>query len=539
MVRCSKQSFVSLALMGCTLAAGCGGEPDNAALPGGAAKPGAGEKSQPVVTVTRAEDKAADKGADKDTFTGTAKTIVDWSGAIANLYGTFQAGQAILTALGILSDPNQDIVQQLQALHQQIDQVASRITWFQAESDREQRLSDMRSAVFTTNDALSAGRPVDWFNLDLSTAAKVAEATDETAFQRNYVESDTNGTASAYSAQSGNIGWKRIIGYTQADLLYNNGFVYDWRLGVPALTQLISLRLQLMALEDPNFTTDGRFSSELMSYHDALQAQIWRMNDGIRCNTVINTPEYPNDGSNLYYPNYEFWVSCADIYSGINDTQIIYAADAYPLNNWNCETDDGSDGTGLPTFDPNCQAQQAIDYKNWYQTNVQAAQDQAYRNVRAQTPWFGLQALTDAVYLFANGLFDLTHSDSTIRISANTGLCLDVPWGSTQPGTVVQIYGCNGSPYSQAWTYNRLNQSIVHANSGLCLEVQNGNGAAGTPVWTNVCNGSDAQRWSYDPKNKVLNNKLTTVLDVPWANLQSGQTLWAWSWNGSDAQHWQ
>ncbi len=489
--------------------------------------------AEPVVRTTRAVDPPP-----TDTFTGTAKLIVDWSGAIANLYGTYQAAVAILQAIGILGDPNQDILNQLQALHQQIDQVAEQISWFMAESDREQRLSDMRSSVFTTNDAVNSGTSVDWFNLDLSTGRTVSDATDPTAFERYYIDRDTNGTSNAISAQAGTIGWKSVIAYTQSDLLYDNGYVYDWRLGVPALTQLIGLRLQLMAMEDPNFTTDLRFHDELMSYHDALSNQVLTMNAGVRCNVVRNPPEYPNEGNNAYYPNWEFWVSCADIYTGLNETQVIFSADVYPLSYANCITDDGSSGSGYVTYDQACLNQDGTDYSNWYQTYIQPVQNQAYADVRRMTPVFGVQALLDTLYLYANGITDLTKADSTIRVSANSGLCLDVPGGNTQVGTVVQVYPCNGNSGSQGWTYDRLNQRISHNNSGLCLDVQNGSTVWGTPVWMYWCNGTDAQKWSWDPKYQVLNNALMSDLDVPWDNLVAGQTVWTWGWNDSDAQRW-
>jgi hypothetical protein len=485
----------------------------------------------PTLTV---RDARADSS--NDTFTGTAKTIVDWSGAISNLYGTYQAATAIAQAIGLLQDPNQDILNELQALHQQIDGVASAISWYIAEDAREKRLTDLRDGVFVTNDAVSNGRSVDWFALGLTTSNIVSEGGIDTAFKRFYVDSDTDGAA-VYSPQIGGLTWKTVISYSKADLLYDNKYVYDWRLGLPALLQLIALRLQLMAMQDPNFTTDGAFHDELMGYHDTLLQHLQTMTAGIRCNTEV-VPPFTSDGGSVY-PNYEFWVSCADIYTGLNQTNVLLFGDAYPLNYSSCVIDDGSGGSGYPTYDQACLDRRAVDYNGWYQANVQAAQDQAYRDVRFKTPWFGAKALADTLYLFANGLADLTRRDSGIHVGDNQNLCLDVPWGSFDAGTQVQIYSCNGDPTSQSWSYSREQQSIVETSSGLCLDVQNGNGAPQTPVWTWWCNGTAAQRWTYDPQSQVLTNMLGNVLDIPWDNLQAGQLLWTWPRNDTGAQHWQ
>lgn len=533
---------IALALVG-TLGIGCGAPPDtlnaiNSTNSSGPSNPVSSADSKTVTSgAAGTEPLVQTKSAvDPETFSGGAKKIVDWTGAISNLYGTYQAATAILTAIGILQDSNRDndILVQLQALHQEIDHATQQVTWFIAESDREKRLSDMRSSVLTTHDAVNSGATVDWFDLDLNSGKSVAEAADPTAFERYYVDSDTDG-ALVSSPQWSFITWKNLISYSQQDLQDENGYVYDWRLGLPALLQLIGLRIQLMAMEDPNFTTDGRFHDELMSYYNDLATHIQNLNAGLRCNLNTLQPiPYPDTGP--AYPNYEFWISCADIFSGLNDTQVLlYSWDSYPLSIASCLVP----GSDPARYDQDCLNQQGVDYTNWYQTNIQGALTQAYYNVRYQTPWFGVQAMMDTLYVYANGLTDPTKADSAIHVSANTGLCLDVFGASTDPETPVEIYTCNGNPASQSWAYDRESQNIVETYSGLCLDVINGNPTPGTLLWTYGCNGTDAQRWSYDPVNQIFNNALGNVLDVPNDNLQSLQRVQTGPWTGGDSQRWQ
>jgi len=118
-----------------------------------------------------------------ETFSGTAKVIVDETGAIANLYGTFQAAQALATAFGLIDDPNHNVLKQLQDLKTQIDQVAGQIIWHMDETARENRLSDLNSDVHTVRDALTNAQPVDWFDLDKTASEKVDEGAIPDAFR--------------------------------------------------------------------------------------------------------------------------------------------------------------------------------------------------------------------------------------------------------------------------------------------------------------------------------------------------------------------
>jgi Ricin-type beta-trefoil lectin domain len=166
--------------------------------------------------------------------------------------------------------------------------------------------------------------------------------------------------------------------------------------------------------------------------------------------------------------------------------------------------------------------------------------DAECQNVRFNMmPTFETQALINTLYLYANGITDLTVADHAIHSAGNPNLCIDVPWGSTAQGTQVQLYNCNWGTFTQTWQYDRYNQRIVESGSGLCLDVQWGNSVPGTPVWTWPCIGTPAQRWSYDAQLGILENSMGTVLDVPAFNFAPNQLLQTWSLNNGTNQHWQ
>jgi Ricin-type beta-trefoil lectin domain len=446
-----------------------------------------------------------------ETFSGTAKVIVDETGAIANVYGTFQAAQALAIAFGLIDDPNQDILKQLQDLHTQIDQVAGQIIWHMDETARETRLTDLNSNVHTVRDALTHAQPVDWFDLDTTTSEKVDEGAIPDAFKRHYRDSDTDGPLG-----EGNLRWKDVIGYTRDDLHYDNndGTVYDWRLGVPALSQLVALRLMLMGMEDPHFTSNGRFHETLMDFHDALTSQITTMSSGVRCN-VLWVTSVGNNAPNL---GYLYWVSCADIYSGLNEThQLSFSTDPERFH------------------------EPFPDYNTWYRAIIQPVQDTAYRHVRSETPVFGVQALADTLYLYANFQVDLTETRRRIPANADPSLCLDViPLVSSHgapvwSGAITLLSPCSAVD-SQRWTYNRYMQTIVHVTSGQCLDsVWSGDDY---PALLRYCNGGDSQRWTYDPQSHVLFNGRGVALDIRGGNIAAGTSVQTYPRNDGPSQQW-
>src|SRR6202035_3156049 len=71
----------------------------------------------------------------------------------------------------------------------------------------------------------------------------------------------------------------------------------------------------------------------------------------------------------------------------------------------------------------------------------------------------------------------------------------DVTGGNATPGTLVQLYDCNGTA-AQRWTWS--GDGPIVGLGGLCLDDQAANASAGNPVQVWTCNGTAAQQWSQD-----------------------------------------
>ncbi|WP_330186280.1 ricin-type beta-trefoil lectin domain protein [Dactylosporangium sp. AC04546] len=82
-------------------------------------------------------------------------------------------------------------------------------------------------------------------------------------------------------------------------------------------------------------------------------------------------------------------------------------------------------------------------------------------------------------------------SDGTVRAD---GLCLDVQNAGTANRTLVQAYGCNGTP-AQKWVI-RADKTWMNPNSGRCLDAENGGTGAGTRLIIWDCSAASNQRWN-------------------------------------------
>ncbi|MET7392372.1 ricin-type beta-trefoil lectin domain protein [Dactylosporangium sp. NPDC005572] len=82
-------------------------------------------------------------------------------------------------------------------------------------------------------------------------------------------------------------------------------------------------------------------------------------------------------------------------------------------------------------------------------------------------------------------------SDGTVRAD---GLCLDVQNAGTANRTLVQAYGCNGTP-AQKWVI-RADKTWMNPNSGRCLDAENGGTGAGTRLIIWDCSAAPNQRWN-------------------------------------------
>ncbi len=507
------------------------------------------------------------------------KAIGDIAGALSNYYTVVQAAVALLQALGYLN--SQDQTAQLQALMQQVTSGTSTTIWFEAEKDREARLSTLLIDIATIHDRLNAGLPVDWGSYDRNEADIVNSGGNTTAFEL-YAASSPPRFFDAPLSDPDRFGslvyWPEVVHFAPADAqpsqvgLFDTGggdcpncggTVFDWRLGLPAFMQLIALRIQVMGMEDANFTKDRRFHDELTVYHDRLVTILRAMNNGIRCNTqavelvpgaldheVVLGPEVdlrtfnPCPTSTSCSP-IRYHIGCADIFSGLHEMHNL---------RFDCLVGDC----------PQVQDDQA--FAAWYDANITPIQKAARIDVLNMTPWFSVQVLIDTLSRYANGTSALDAGPS-IFLNADNSLCIDTLFSLDGPPFVTPLSSCpnatggQASP-SQAWTYNSLRQRVINRSDpgssfagGLCLTAMpttDNPAAQGDVVVAAPCDdqpgdpvngvaaqlGSPAQRWSYDPTSFVLGNGISTVLDVPNGNFRPGQILQTNPRNASASQQW-
>jgi hypothetical protein len=436
--------------------------------------------------------------------------------------------KTFLQLVGLIATAQQQILDQFRQLNQHLDAIAGALSWQMGELERENRLATMIASVLTAGQDSKSGLPFDnnapaAFN----SAQAVIQSEQPLAFKRKFLEAATDGP------------WKKII----IDRPEHDDFVYDWRFGVPALSELIGMRILVIAAIKPDFVSDGSvFHDELMLHRSALQMHYQNMVNGVRCNTTVEPPDDPTVGP-VNNPNWTFHLGCAEIYSGLYALKDLSYANVWPLDTEAC-TQCTVDETGTHcTTDMPCAQREAADYQSWYATNVQAVQDDLRRQVLGQMPLFDMQALIDTLYKYANPTPELTEKGERIPATAARSLCVDAQGGGIAPGTSLWLMPCasDNQAYGQHWSYDRAGQTI--RNSALpslnrCIAVSNADRTPGALVQVANCDGSDAQRWTYDPETGVLTGKVGTVLEIQAGTLQPRAVLQTGVRNDGPAQQW-
>ncbi|HEY3872190.1 MAG TPA: arabinofuranosidase catalytic domain-containing protein [Actinocrinis sp.] len=127
------------------------------------------------------------------------------------------------------------------------------------------------------------------------------------------------------------------------------------------------------------------------------------------------------------------------------------------------------------------------------------------------------------------------------------GKCLDVKGDATAPGTLVQLYSCDGSP-GQVWR-NKPDKLLVNPGSGLCLTSPDNGAANSTQLEINTCTGGpnqtfpvyDASLWQ--PQEPVTfdtpgnSNKCLDVKGDDSGGVGTPVDLWDCQPGAAD-QHW-
>jgi len=83
-----------------------------------------------------------------------------------------------------------------------------------------------------------------------------------------------------------------------------------------------------------------------------------------------------------------------------------------------------------------------------------------------------------------------------ISFKTDASKCIDLPSGTTTPGTVLQVWDCNGQEPQAVFSGNDGTGRSKVTILGQCFETQNGGVTDGTKVQIGACSNSTAQNWA-------------------------------------------
>ncbi|MFF3906805.1 arabinofuranosidase catalytic domain-containing protein [Streptomyces sp. NPDC001848] len=122
--------------------------------------------------------------------------------------------------------------------------------------------------------------------------------------------------------------------------------------------------------------------------------------------------------------------------------------------------------------------------------------------------------------------------------AVGAGKCLEVPGGSTTPGTQTQIRDCSGGA-NQTWSQTASHElSVYSGSSRLCLDASNQGTSPGTKVITWPCNGQTNQQWNLNAGGTITSAQSGLCLDVTGAATANGSPVELWTCNGGSNQQW-
>lgn len=470
---------------------------------------------------------------------GIAKDVVNVLGS-QSVTGSLSSNLTLDTDLmnTLMSGPSTN--DQLTALKKELDCTAQGLDWkMLALAYNDDQWAPVSSAL---NEALEVGiTRGDAY--DANSATGVQAACGFPMDERTWVESSTDAKVECNVAGLGSpsgapyyCNWKDIVASHEPSK-YDDNQVFDWRLGLPWLSQLIGMRLMTIAAEDPLYAIDEQWNLELETgafgtagYRQTLQQRLQLMTQSITCGKVDNW-DMIDDGWGSFV-NAD--VVCADSNTGMAERQPYWAS---PAEIQSCG--------GYCCLNESC-------FGPLTSNAAIPIEDTLRRQLLAQMPIFQVQSMIDTLRRLTHPWVpDLTVGAGRIPVAANQSLCLDVQWGNADSGTPVWIWDCTGGA-AQQWTYDRVAQTITNTAFGKCLQADPSAvsfvpgtgqgfltpGAAIAQIGDCVTPAPAWQQWSYDPEKGVLHNGLGLVLDIQWNNLQAGTTVWLWDENDGTAQQW-
>jgi Ricin-type beta-trefoil lectin domain-like len=129
-------------------------------------------------------------------------------------------------------------------------------------------------------------------------------------------------------------------------------------------------------------------------------------------------------------------------------------------------------------------------------------------------------------------------------VNRETGQCLDVPYGATDPRVQVEQFPLNGGG-NQLWRIEPLagnSVRIINRHSGQCLDIPYGTSEAGTPVEQFPINGGSNQSWQLVPVGghwyRIVNDCTGLCLEVPEGSMDRRVKIAQSMVSDGSHQHW-
>ena len=120
-------------------------------------------------------------------------------------------------------------------------------------------------------------------------------------------------------------------------------------------------------------------------------------------------------------------------------------------------------------------------------------------------------------------------------IRGAAGNCIDDAGASTDDGSAIQIFTCNGTA-AQSWAWNGDDGTLRTLNK--CMDVTGGAIASGTPVQLWACNGTGAQEWRWRQQTRLVNPQSGRCLDVSGGGAADGTRVQISDCDDSTGQVW-
>ncbi|PPK92321.1 pectin methylesterase-like acyl-CoA thioesterase [Kineococcus xinjiangensis] len=122
-------------------------------------------------------------------------------------------------------------------------------------------------------------------------------------------------------------------------------------------------------------------------------------------------------------------------------------------------------------------------------------------------------------------------------VATQSGKCLDVVGGISDPGAPLQIWGCSGAAWQQ-WELTGAGE-LRTLGGTRCLDAEGWGTASGTRLITWTCTGAVNQQFTRGAGGTLVGRHSGLCVDVKDGATAHGTPVRLWTCNGAPAQQWQ